>query len=357
MENFEQIVLLLVSGQGILLSVALLSGILKKNYSNVFLGLITSVITIEVLSIWGMRIAYHNSEHAFPFWLLGSYLIIPSALWCFIKANVNLHFVPNKRHIILFLPAIIEIGLEFFSFYTYNPSSINDQILDSSIWYYFTEILPLLAMIGVLFFFGREILVLYKLVHNQKLKKDTLYKFFRLCIFLIFFSLITLFWFLIAIINAQILWIFEICLLLFLFIFGYLGYFQPSFFNVPDLLRIKDEKYRKYNDNEELKRIKALFEKEKIYIQPKLSLRDVALQLNLPGRYVSWLINSYHHTSFNTHVNSYRVAEVIHRINDPKERNKTLLGIALESGFNSKSSFNSIFKANTGKNPSDFLKK
>ena len=304
-----------------------------------------------------MRIAYHSSENPFPFWLLGSYLIIPSSLWLFIKANVKLHFVPNKRNFILFLPALIEIGVEFFTYYSNRLLKTNYQLLENSMWYFFTEILPLVATVGILAFFGRELSVLYKLLRTRQLKKGVLYKLSRLLIFFATFSSITLFWFLIAIVNLQIFLIFEIYLLLFLFILGYLGYFQPSFFNAPDLLGTieKDKKYVKYNDNEELKKLTLLFEKEKIYKQPKLSLREVASRLDLPDRYVSWLINSYHHTSFSSYVNAHRVTEVINRISDPKEHNKTLLGIAMESGFNSKSSFNGIFKASTGKNPSDFL--
>lgn len=80
MENFEQIILLMVSGQGVLLSIALLSSLFKKNYSNFFLEIITSVITIEILFIWGIRVSYFNNENAFPFYILGSYLIIPPAL-------------------------------------------------------------------------------------------------------------------------------------------------------------------------------------------------------------------------------------------------------------------------------------
>ena len=358
MGNFEQIILLLVSGQGILLSLALISGILKKNYSNFFLGLITAVITLEILNIWGMRVAYHSSENAFPFWLLGSYLIVPAALFLFIKANVKPSFGPKAMNLMLFLPAIIEIGVEFFSFYSNSLSGTNYQLLENPIWYHFTETLPLIAMILILVIFGQEILKWHKSWRiNRRNNKSVVIQFSKLVVFFATFSLLSLFWFLIAIANVQLFTVFEIGLLIFLFVFGYIGLFQPSFFNIPNVLKIKtkNEKYDHYDDEEELTRIKILFENEKVYIQQKLSLKDVAVRLDLPTRYVSWLINSYYGTSFISYVNSYRVAEALKRIRDPKEHNKTLFGIALESGFNSKSSFNSIFKASTGKNPSDFL--
>ncbi|WP_282079371.1 helix-turn-helix domain-containing protein [Aquimarina algiphila] len=83
----------------------------------------------------------------------------------------------------------------------------------------------------------------------------------------------------------------------------------------------------------------------------------MATVLNLPERYISGLINTYHNTNFNTYVNTFRVADTMSRIKDSKERNKSILGIALESGFSSKSSFNGAFKTITGKNPSDFFNK
>jgi AraC-like DNA-binding protein len=49
------------------------------------------------------------------------------------------------------------------------------------------------------------------------------------------------------------------------------------------------------------------------------------------------------------------VKEVIERMANPSEKHKSLLGIALDAGFNSKSSFNQVFKQHTGKTPSEYL--
>ena len=58
--------------------------------------------------------------------------------------------------------------------------------------------------------------------------------------------------------------------------------------------------------------------------------------------------------SFNDLVNSYRVAEVKRRLRTPDAQRLTLLGIALDSGFNSKTTFNRIFKQFTGYAPRDW---
>lgn len=359
MKNLEEFILLLVFGQGLLLSFGLLSSILKKNYSNFFLGIITAVITLEILNIWGMRTSYHSLENAFPFWIFGSYLLLPPALWLFVKSNTRPSFQLKSKNYILFIPALIEIVIELFSFYSNRYLSTKYNLIENSFWYALTEILPVITMILVLIFFAKE---LNKLKNRLTLMHTTKNKFLpisKLYFFFIVFLSLTLFWFLITVFNFQAFIIIEIILLLFLFVIGYIGYFQPSLFEIPKVLKTElfKEKFSQFDDEKELKRLTVLFEDEKIYIQQKLSLKEVASRLNLPERYVSRIINSYHNTTFTSFVNSFRVEDVIKRIKDPKESNKTLIGIAMESGFNSKSSFNSIFKATTGENPSSFLKR
>lgn len=359
MQSLEQIILLLVTGQGILLTFALLSSIIKKNYSNFFLGLITFVLTIEILNIWGMRVSYHNSENAFPFWLLGSYLILPPALLLFVKVNTQPLFQPKPIHFFFLLPALIEIVVEFFSFYSNRFLTTQYQLLENELWYIFTEVVPIVAMAVVVAFFAKALIKLRTGLKNVSKSRGSFYQTSKLSIFFAVFSFLTLFWFLLALFDVQVFAVIEAILILFLFVLGYLGYFQPTFFDVPKVLKkeIIKEKFSQYDDKVELNRLSDLFTDKKIYTKQKLTVKEVAAHLELPERYVSGIINSYHNVSFTQYVNSFRVAEALERIKDPKEGNKTLLGIAMESGFNSKSSFNQIFKDTTGKNPSDFLKK
>ncbi|WP_394749237.1 helix-turn-helix domain-containing protein [Spongiimicrobium salis] len=357
MQSIEQVILLLVSGQGILISLALLTSIFRRNYASFCLGLISFVITLEILNAWATGTSYHNSEHPFPFWIFGSYLILPPALWLFLRANTIFNFVLRPRHALLFLPALIEILVEFFLFYWNSYFGGSYRLIDNGFWFFFTEVCPIILMVITLISFLRALLKM------SRKSADTLTMGFskeaiKLWGFFGVFALLTIFWVLQGLFQFQVFWIIEIILLLFLFIIAYLGYFKPSFFAIPKATQTRSvkEKYPQYQDTEELARLEQLFRVDKLYRQQKLNVKDVATQLQLPQRYISELINTYHHTNFNAYINSFRVAEVLERINDPKEKNKTLLGIALECGFNSKSSFNQIFKDVTGKKPSDFLK-
>jgi len=84
------------------------------------------------------------------------------------------------------------------------------------------------------------------------------------------------------------------------------------------------------------------------YLDPELSLVSLAEKLELTPHELSRIINTVLKKSFNDFINEFRVAEVARRMEDPAYNHLTLLGIAFESGFNSKSTFNRAFKQMTG---------
>jgi AraC-like DNA-binding protein len=122
------------------------------------------------------------------------------------------------------------------------------------------------------------------------------------------------------------------------------------------------KKYKSYKvfDNDEgedyVKKIKIQLEEHKIFTNPELKLADFATLIGLPQHQLSKLINEKFGKSFNDLINEYRVQEFINRINEPQSQNLSVFGLALDVGFNTKSSFNNIFKKITGKTPSEFRK-
>lgn len=103
-------------------------------------------------------------------------------------------------------------------------------------------------------------------------------------------------------------------------------------------------------------RLIDLFEKQKVYLNEKLSVKDIAAALGLTNQQVSFLLNRQMDSSFLDFVNSYRVKEVQRKMEQDDLQAKTILALAMESGFNSKASFNRIFKNHTGLSPSAYLK-
>jgi putative ABC transport system permease protein len=90
------------------------------------------------------------------------------------------------------------------------------------------------------------------------------------------------------------------------------------------------------------------------YQDPELSLSSLAEKLELTTHELSRIINTVLKKSFNDFINEYRVADVVQKMQDPAYDHITLLGIAYESGFNSQSTFNRIFKQITGQSPLDY---
>ena len=109
-------------------------------------------------------------------------------------------------------------------------------------------------------------------------------------------------------------------------------------------------------DNAHFNALIELFEKEQIYKNPVLSLSSLAVRLGISKSYVSALINQATHKNFYEFVNEYRIHHVIDLFKTNKTEDFTILGLAYESGFNSKSTFQAAFKKSTSKTPSAFIK-
>ncbi len=92
------------------------------------------------------------------------------------------------------------------------------------------------------------------------------------------------------------------------------------------------------------------------FMHRDLTLQDVATELNIPQHHLTQTINEQLGKNFYTLINEYRIEEVKRRLLDPKWAHYNILAIAHDAGFNSKSSFNMIFKKHVGVTPSQWRK-
>lgn len=97
-------------------------------------------------------------------------------------------------------------------------------------------------------------------------------------------------------------------------------------------------------------------ENEEPYLDPSLNLDKLAIQTEMNPKYLSLLLNSTLNKNFYEFVNEYRIEKVKELLVSPNLKHLTIAAIANEAGFNSKSSFNSIFKKYTNLTPKEFLK-
>ncbi|PTX62093.1 TolB-like protein [Kordia periserrulae] len=98
------------------------------------------------------------------------------------------------------------------------------------------------------------------------------------------------------------------------------------------------------------------FDEEKPFLNPQLSLKLVADVLELNTNKISYVVNKAFHLNFNDFVNSYRLKHFKNIALDPKNSHLTILGLAYDSGFNSKSVFNTYFKKIEGITPRAWMK-
>jgi len=102
--------------------------------------------------------------------------------------------------------------------------------------------------------------------------------------------------------------------------------------------------------------LNRFMEEHKPYLNPELTLHQLSEATEIPVQNLSQVINEVFENNFFNFINRYRVEDFKKRVPDPQYENYSILGIAFESGFNSKTSFNRIFKNATGQTPSDYKK-
>jgi AraC-like DNA-binding protein len=158
---------------------------------------------------------------------------------------------------------------------------------------------------------------------------------------------------------------FFVALVVFVFFLGYWGYQQGQVFNFNNNVENNGEgKNISAKGNytiqklfiKEASQLQEAMKTKKPYLDPLLTIHDLARLVNMPSHQLSKVINKEFHANFYEFVNNYRIEEFKKRAFSAENKNLTILGIALDCGFNSKSAFNRIFKDSTGLTPGDFIK-
>ncbi|HOB86016.1 MAG TPA: helix-turn-helix domain-containing protein [Bacteroidales bacterium] len=153
---------------------------------------------------------------------------------------------------------------------------------------------------------------------------------------------------------------------LFSFVYSFYGIKQPAIFGqVIDMNGDEKKESEKYSRSglkdkqaeEYLQKLISIMETEKPYLDRDLSIQNLSVITGIPRHHITQVLNEKHGKNFFTFINEYRVKEVISRFGDPANNNFTILAIAYDSGFNSKTTFNAIFKSITGLTPSEYREK
>ncbi len=153
------------------------------------------------------------------------------------------------------------------------------------------------------------------------------------------------------------------------FSFSFFAFKQPQIFNVsrrdaryefdlPDKVKTENKYERSgLKDDEADRYLKKLIEYTEInkpYLKGDLTIQEIADNIDIPKHHLTQILSEKIKKNFYTFINEYRVNAVKDMFANSNYNHYTLLAIAYECGFNSKSSFNGIFKKMTGKTPSEY---
>mgnify|MGYP005992754923 CR=1 FL=1 len=345
-------------------------------------------LTDNILSFWLLIIGIHLTGYFLyykGYWdvypnLIGITAPLPLFYGPFLYLY-SIHSIKKKSYLskfdyIHFLPALFSYILmsNFFFFYSADEKNqVYKGIIDD-----YNGTLAIIILIGIIIsgitytilaylkLVRRELVIKNNFSNNQNINLNWL-KLSILGIGFVFLTvlIVTVLREVIAIqfpFNADIL--FYTIIVGFVFFIGYSGIRQQDLFSNNVLtekqLVKNDSSYKKSGLKTETavlkhKELLKIMEAEKPYLNPKLTLKELSSLINLSSNNTSQLINQYEQQNFYDFVNKYRVKEFISRAKNNKEF--SLLAHAFDSGFNSKSTFNSIFKKFKLETPSQFLSK
>ncbi|WP_461090034.1 helix-turn-helix domain-containing protein [Spirosoma gilvum] len=374
MAFFEQLSLIIIYAgiaQGVFVTLLLNNKSVRGSRANIFLSILLLAMSFTILhTTFAGRVVSHFSIKSYA---LGdpTFFLIAPLLWLYVQEltghRVRLS-VPTITH---FFPFLVSI---FFSLLLKSLPTTNSLISyldDHRSWrsgvFWFCMVIQFSAY---LFFIHKRWLAYQKQIKEEVSNTENV-SIAWVRFFMGVFLGINLFFLLIlvnVIHHSTMFWSGRTIVVLFslsIFALGYKGILQKAIFTIspnevpqepPVTAPQTQPTATKQPDQQLIDRLLLYMDDEKPYLDPELTLSDLAKRLNLSRSVLSQLINDGIGDNFYNFVNKYRVDQVKAFMNDPTMKHFNLLGLALEAGFKSKSTFNLIFKRFTGLTPSDYMK-
>jgi len=143
-----------------------------------------------------------------------------------------------------------------------------------------------------------------------------------------------------------------------IYLLGYFALVHPVIFIDEIVLEdINNEKNILLNEDteEEYNKLILFMNEKKIFLDPELCLDELSFHAKIiPPHRLSQIIKKHEGINYCEFLNKYRINEFINLLNDNKNNKKSILELAYDAGFNSKSTFNRVFKDHTGLTPSEY---
>lgn len=352
--------------QGIFLSLVVLTQKRKRRISNIFLALLIFVITLILF-----RGVLYFSKYMFLVpQLIGSFNSIPFLVGVFlylhIQAFSNKDFKFTKTDLLHFIPFVL-YNIYYISFYI-KPLEFKIEVLTKSyisdmpadyvylVYTVFTHtFIYCILSLKLLKEYRKTIREVYSTI--DKINLNWMRNLIWAIIFLIWIvMLLRIFGY-----DTITPLIYSVYLVIVVYTFGYLFLRQPEIFldyieRIPQSQKIRYEKsgLSKLKAENLKERLIEIMEKEKLFTDNELTAKTLADRLSITQHNLSQLINENFNQTFFDFVNYYRVEEAKKLLVSPEAQNYTVIAIGLDVGFNSKSTFNAVFKKYTNMTPSQY---
>ena len=362
--------LLIIIGitQGIVTSVLLL--ISKKNSrSNKFLAF--ALIAFSFLCTKMLLLTLQLWETpTFRYFPNGVELVIAPLIYFYVVSLINSKFRFKWKNMLHFIPFILSQSYSFFVYFSviYIPELEQKDVIANLLW--FNEIKKIedyLSLISIVTYLvlSYKILKDYRKWLNNTTSDSSFPDFnwlksiFILSTILGFFLLINLTLSAISHSNNFLLWqVYFIFIASLIYYLGFTGYKQPHYQLEKIDKTLSNSRIIKLSKEKNLEIIIALkkaLEKDKVFLNPIINIQQLSKSLEVSESNLSYVINTSFDKNFRNLINKYRIEEVKSKLIDKNFSHLSILGIALECGFNSEASFYRIFKKHTGLSPKEFI--
>lgn len=358
---------------GIICSILLFKKSIRKP-SNKFLGLailgfvwLNTKTLLHSLNLWEI--------HGFGFFPNGIELALPPLFYFYVVSLIQSEFTFTKKEWLHFVPFFLSQGYAIVVYIATMQTPIlpEKELISSSFHFHeikgLEEYLTVISTLVYLYFIHRHVRNYKRWLSNNT--SDTQFSelgFLKNLVFLfLFISSYTIVNLILNQVNAQGLdhtyqlrWkLSHLIIASSVYYMGLVGYKNSDL--IPQDFSIKQHgKTNKTDvpiDLDVIAKLNSAIKTDKVYLDPKLSLQELAKMLEVNDSILSTSINSHYNKNFRSLINDLRVKEVEDRLINEGSGNLSLLGLAKECGFNSEASFYRIFKSTTGSTPKQFLEK
>ena len=370
-ELADQLFKILING-GIILGIFVVLLInnksVRKSRANFFLSILLAAFTFSIFHIkYAGNVISHFSIQAYN---VGdpTFLVIAPLLWFYVEELTGRRVLFFLKSVLHFLPFffIVFCSIFFKSLAPENPLAIfleSHHRLPIIIFW-----IIVMAQFSFYQFFIQRRWLSYQHLMRQEVSNTEDINISWVKFFMSVFLVIDLFLLfgLFAVIHLDyMMWLSKAVGVVFslsVFALGYKGILQKEVFYKDEIPKLEEEvslpnrEILNKPDQQLIDKLVAHMTEKKPFLDPELTLSSLAKDLDISRSVLSQLINDGIGENFYDFVNKYRVEEVKRLMTDPEVKNFNLLGIALEAGFKSKSTFNLIFKRFTGLTPTEYRK-